>query len=603
MNTVVKKYNLILQFIIIIMPLIWIFDLYNKSKINLAVNIFVLLFIIFTVFLAVILNISKKMYYRYIIMLIYMIITVIVFFITSNEMNNNQIVSLSTMLIFPLGLLTIDEIRISDRIFGLLSIIISIISFLNLGNSYVIKELSYLLIPISFITLYKEDNLFIKIIYIMSNILLLSLFTHKTYILIFAFLIELAFSLAEKKQITNKSNYIYMIIFLIGVITISLECIDPIAPVTFLMAICANKGYIKDKKCLFFTSNDLSIGGIETSLVNLLNNINPKKYDVTLYLESKKGTLLNKVDKNIYIKKYKVYNLKLKILSKIINFTKRICFSIFNYNIYDFSCCYATYSYAGNKLAKIASTNSSIWVHSNYKYVYKNINKTKEFFESRNMDNFRRIIFVSNEARNDYLEMYPSHKNKTLVINNLVNISLILDKSKESLGFNKPKNKKLLVFVGRLEEDSKRITRLLEIAKEINNVALWIIGDGKDKKMYEKFIKDNKLDKKVTMFGSINEPYNYMDKADYIILTSEYEGFPVVYLEALILKKEIITTIPVSDERLDFKTRTHIISKDNYIEDVKLILKKAKKKNEEINYKEIQYQRKRKIEKLFEGVI
>ena len=41
-----------------------------------------------------------------------------------------------------------------------------------------------------------------------------------------------------------------------------------------------------------------------------------------------------------------------------------------------------------------------------------------------------------------------------------------------------------------------------------------------------------------------------MNMADYIILTSDYEGFPVIYGEALTLQKRIISTIDVSDESI-----------------------------------------------------
>ena len=51
------------------------------------------------------------------------------------------------------------------------------------------------------------------------------------------------------------------------------------------------------------------------------------------------------------------------------------------------------------------------------------------------------------------------------------------------------------------------------------------------------------------------------------------------------------------------KERAHIISKDNYIEDVRKILKEKKIKNAEINLKEIQHERIRRLEKLFDGVI
>ena len=71
-----------------------------------------------------------------------------------------------------------------------------------------------------------------------------------------------------------------------------------------------------------------------------------------------------------------------------------------------------------------------------------------------------------------------------------------------------------------------------------------------------------------------------MIKADYIILTSDYEGFPVTYLEALTLNKDIITTIRTSDELIDMKDYAHIIEKDDkkMVNEVKDILKENRKK-------------------------
>ncbi len=46
------------------------------------------------------------------------------------------------------------------------------------------------------------------------------------------------------------------------------------------------------KKKLLFTAYDLNVGGIEIALINLLNKINYNKYEVTLVLEKKNGSLL-----------------------------------------------------------------------------------------------------------------------------------------------------------------------------------------------------------------------------------------------------------------------------------------------------------------------
>lgn len=352
------------------------------------------------------------------------------------------------------------------------------------------------------------------------------------------------------------------------------------------------------KKKILFTSYDLNIGGIEKALINLLNNMNYDKYDITLILEKKEGVLLDKLNKNVNIVEYKVSNNKNILIRKIINFTKRIRWIIKNYHKYDFSCCYATYSYPCNTLSFYASKNNSIYVHSNYKYIYDEIN-LKHFFDTRRIDRFKKIIFVSNEARNDLIKFYPFIKDKSLVINNLVDYKEIIKLSKEKININKSLDK-LFVFVGRLEENSKRISKLIKVFQELKNMELWIIGDGLDKKIYENMIKTSS---NIKMLGSKINPYPYMKLADYIILTSDYEGFPVVYNESIVLNKKIITTIDVSDDYISIKDRFgYIIDKDikNMKKDIENIMINDKLEIEDIDFSKLNKKRIDMLESIIE---
>lgn len=335
----------------------------------------------------------------------------------------------------------------------------------------------------------------------------------------------------------------------------------------------------KHKKRLLFTDVNLEIGGIEKAQINLLDNINYNKYKVDLILEEKKGTLLSKVNKNVLIKELKVSNNKNKIIRKSINLTRKLIFKILEYKNYDFSCCYTTYSYSSNKLALIASNNSSIYIHSDYKYVYKKKEDFKAFFDTRNISKFNKIIFVSNEAKLSFISEYKNLESKCLVINNFINTKEILTKSQEKIALKKPKNNKLFVFVGRLDDSSKKLTRALNLVKEIKDIELWIIGDGPDRKIYENYSMTNNIEDRVKFIGKKENPYPYMKDADYIVLTSDYEGFPVTYLEALTLNKQIITTINTSDESINMKDYANIISKDENkeVKEVKQILKENKK--------------------------
>ena len=91
-------------------------------------------------------------------------------------------------------------------------------------------------------------------------------------------------------------------------------------------------------------------------------------------------------------------------------------------------------------------------------------------------------------------------------------------------------------------------------------------------------------------------------KADYILMTSEYEGFPVTYLEAATLGKKIITTLDRSDESITIsKTIGHINSKNEkqMTKEVEKILNNDELKYQTINLEKLQNERMKMLEKIF----
>ena len=118
-------------------------------------------------------------------------------------------------------------------------------------------------------------------------------------------------------------------------------------------------------------------------------------------------------------------------------------------------------------------------------------------------------------------------------------------------------------------------------------------------------LTEEKLENRIKFLGAKKNPFPYMNIADYIILTSDYEGFPVTYLEAITLQKPLITTIDVSDDKINIgKDYASIISKEEQemVKQVKEILKENKKPKK-IDIEKIQSTRMDDFEKLFDGVI
>lgn len=425
------------------------------------------------------------------------------------------------------------------------------------------------------------------------------------FVLYFAIYGSIFYLIMKKRKKLDFEQYMLYVSILLSIFLSFFTGHIITAPaVSILVAVLLLKSEKKKPK-LLFTAYDLNIGGIEKSLINLVNKINLDKYAVEIVLENKKGILLDKIKEEILVKEFKVNNNQNKMIRKVINLTKRIFFCILNYNTYDFSCCYATYSLSGNKLSKIASRNNSIYIHSNYKYIYPQEKDFKNFFDSRKIINFKHPIFVSNEAKKDFLAFYPHLIDKSLVFNNFIDQKEIIAKSNEKITEKKPKDKKLFVFVGRLDDTSKKVSRAINLVKELKEIELWIIGDGPDRKMYEEKAEKNKVSTRVKFMGSKVNPYPYMKLADYIILTSDYEGFPVTYLEAIALKVPIITTIDVSDDEINIgKDYANIISKEEgkMKKEVAKILE-SPKRVKAIDLEKIEARRMKNLEKLFDEVI
>lgn len=403
--------------------------------------------------------------------------------------------------------------------------------------------------------------------------------------------------------LTNKNKYSYQsimkytslfFIILLAFLTGHILIAPSVSLLSIIIIMSISK---RDKKDLLFADKSMITGGIEKAQLNLLNNIDYKKYNVTVILEEKTGELLDKINNNVKVIELKVSDNNNVIIRKIINTYRKLIFKIFNYHNYDFSCCYTTYSYSSNKIAKIASQNNSFYVHSDYSNVYKDENDFRNFFDSRKVDEYKNIIFVSNESKKSFIKYYPELEEKTLVLNNFIDIEEIKEKSKEKI--EKSKNKKVLfVFVGRLDDTSKKLKRAIKLVEKLD-IELWIIGDGPDRGRYEEYAKELKVSNKITFFGKKSNPYPYIKEADYIILTSDYEGFPVIYQEAMVLRKNIITTINTSDDQINMKEYAYIISKDEkMINEVKDIISKNNK-TKEINFEEIQNKRRKQFEKLF----
>ena len=134
--------------------------------------------------------------------------------------------------------------------------------------------------------------------------------------------------------------------------------------------------------------------------------------------------------------------------------------------------------------------------------------------------------------------------NSECIYNPLNKKEIINQSKKSSRKIFKSGSKLKILNIGRFTDQKDQLTFLksLNLIKDKINFEACLVGRGKLKQKLEKYILDNKLNHLVKILNFTQNPYPLMKQANLLILTSKYEGLPNVLLEALVLKKFIISS-------------------------------------------------------------
>lgn len=101
--------------------------------------------------------------------------------------------------------------------------------------------------------------------------------------------------------------------------------------------------------------------------------------------------------------------------------------------------------------------------------------------------------------------------------------------------YKKENKQKEIIYMGRIDYNQKRVYRVIDIWQELESKypdwRLTIVGDGPERKNLEQ--KANILNLQHIKFEGFQAPESYYKRASILILTSEYEGFPLVLAECM----------------------------------------------------------------------
>jgi glycosyltransferase involved in cell wall biosynthesis len=173
------------------------------------------------------------------------------------------------------------------------------------------------------------------------------------------------------------------------------------------------------------------------------------------------------------------------------------------------------------------------WCFDLIEPLYRKVETAKHLYSSdkylRNVDKY---IFLAPSFMNYYRETSKEKdrvRKTDFVYNPLVFEEYITEEEYE-------KKEKRVLFVGRLVEGHKKVSRILNIWKRYEEEhpdgewGLDIVGDGPDRVRYEDFQKNHGL-RRVSFYG-YQDPRPYYKRASIFLMTSAYEGWGMTFVES-----------------------------------------------------------------------
>ena len=315
-----------------------------------------------------------------------------------------------------------------------------------------------------------------------------------------------------------------------------------------------------DKKIIIFNPS-IEDGGVEKNLFLITNFFASNNIKTTIISadKSKKKKFIDKVDfinpKIINFKKsgrYKKYFFCLVLLIKRILFNKENFIFSFQANIY----CIIISKLLGAKIIVRMNTAPQGWDHNYLKKIIYSF-----FIKKADGIIVNSIIFQK--------EVNKRFNIKSICINNPFDFNKIKKLSNSKSKSFYPKNCLKLISIGRITEQKDQITilkSLVILKRKKIKFKFILIGKGHLRNNLEKFVRENGLKKNVKFLGYRSNPFSILKQADIFILSSLYEGSPNVLVEALFLRKKIVTTnCPTGpNEILSKKTHGEFFKIKNY---------------------------------------
>ena len=291
---------------------------------------------------------------------------------------------------------------------------------------------------------------------------------------------------------------------------------------------------------------DLNIGGTEKVMVNLANYLSKNSCNVNILLVGKNKYLQRELLPNVSVKAFNKRRIHLSLIDliKYIRTQKIDCFisNVWPLTILTVLAGFFKKSFNKKKVVLVE--------HCHLEREFSSYGAQFKFFQKVSIFLFYRfaskVVAVSEGVKEDLCSNKGVNIKSVCVIYNPVN-----------LNFSRANYKNIDIEKWRLSSDAKFISvGNLKIQKNysylIDSLSILknkgfafkhlILGEGSQREALTKKIQTLNLEEDIFLVGSVDQPINLIKEADTFVLSSQFEGFGLVIVEALAAGVTVVST-------------------------------------------------------------
>ncbi len=295
------------------------------------------------------------------------------------------------------------------------------------------------------------------------------------------------------------------------------------------------------KKVLFIL-NDLQGGGAERVVLNVLRHLDRSRFIATLFLFKREGVYWDEVPDNVRVVcatkrgrlRYTLPCIFLKLLKEAR--AQNVIVGALE----------LTPTYLAYLAGKIFHKPTVGWVHTSFASYIALMKRTHQYISRYVYSRMSHLVFVSRGARQS-MRSWLNHQDPHgwEVIYNAVDLSIHSVTGSETYIAETAFSAPVVIAIGRLAKQKGFDILIRAHASLIEHGCkhhLLILGEGAERSKLERLASDLGVSDSVFMPGFVPNPLQFLKQSRVFVLSSHFEGLPMVLLEALAAGVPIVAT-------------------------------------------------------------